>query len=89
MKHHLILRVIAKFIIPLIILFSLYVQFHGDYGPGGGFQAGLSLAAFKLLLIFAFLLFTNPTASHALGNAALQSGLKPRLADDSPVQADD
>jgi multicomponent Na+:H+ antiporter subunit G len=56
---------------------------------GLGFQAGFSPAAFKLLLIFAFLLFTNPTASHALGNAALQSGLKPRLADDSPVQADD
>ena len=56
---------------------------------GLGFQAGLSLAALKLLLIFAFLLFTNPTASHALGNAALHSGLKPRLADDSPEQGDD
>jgi multicomponent Na+:H+ antiporter subunit G len=56
---------------------------------GLGFQAGLSLAALKLLLIFAFLLFTNPTASHALGNAALRSGLRPRLADDSPVRADD
>lgn len=56
---------------------------------GLGFQAGLSLAALKLLLVFAFLLFTNPTASHALGNAALHSGLKPRLADDSPEQAGD
>lgn len=56
---------------------------------GLGFQAGLSLAAFKLLLIFAFLLFTNPTASHALGNAALHSGLRPQLADDSPEHADD
>jgi len=45
MEHHLVLRVIAKFIIPLILLFALYVQFHGDYGPGGGFQAGVIFAA--------------------------------------------
>ncbi len=56
---------------------------------GLGFQAGLSLAAFKLLLIFGFLFFTNPTASHALGNASLHSGLKPQLADDSPEHGDD
>ena len=41
MKHNLILIVIAKILIPIIILFALYVQFHGDYGPGGGFQAGV------------------------------------------------
>ncbi|HEY5703838.1 MAG TPA: Na(+)/H(+) antiporter subunit B [Gammaproteobacteria bacterium] len=45
MEHHLVLRVIAKFIIPMILLFALYVQFHGDYGPGGGFQAGVIFAA--------------------------------------------
>ena len=33
-----ILRVVAKLLIPYIMLFALYVQFHGDYGPGGGFQ---------------------------------------------------
>ena len=47
---------------------------------GLGLQAGLSLAAFKLTLIFVFLFFTSPTASHALSNAALHSGLKPKLA---------
>ncbi|MCK5385774.1 MAG: monovalent cation/H(+) antiporter subunit G [Gammaproteobacteria bacterium] len=52
---------------------------------GLGFQAGLSLAAFKLILIFVFLFFTSPTASHALANAALHSGLKPKLADDENV----
>jgi multicomponent Na+:H+ antiporter subunit G len=46
---------------------------------GLGLQAGLSLASFKLLLIFAFLLFTSPTATHALANAALHGGLKPKL----------
>ncbi len=46
---------------------------------GLGLQAGWSLAAFKLALIFVFLFFTSPTASHALANAALHSGLKPGL----------
>ncbi len=41
MEHHLVLRVVARLLIPMIMLFALYVQFHGDYGPGGGFQAGV------------------------------------------------
>ncbi|MEO7852999.1 MAG: Na(+)/H(+) antiporter subunit B [Rubrivivax sp.] len=45
MKDDLVLRVIAKLLIPFILLFALYVQFHGDFGPGGGFQAGVILAA--------------------------------------------
>jgi multicomponent Na+:H+ antiporter subunit B len=45
MRRDLILRVIAKLLIPFILLFGLYVQFHGDFGPGGGFQAGVILAA--------------------------------------------
>jgi len=45
MRYDLILRVIAKLLIPFIVLFALYVQFHGDFGPGGGFQAGVILAA--------------------------------------------
>lgn len=44
MEHHLILRVVTKLLIPPILLFGLYVQFHGDYGPGGGFQAGVIFA---------------------------------------------
>ena len=45
MKHHIILRIGAKLLIPLIMLLALYVQFHGDYGPGGGFQAGVIFAS--------------------------------------------
>lgn len=45
MNHQIILRVIAKMFIPFILLFALYVQFHGDFGPGGGFQAGVIFAA--------------------------------------------
>ena len=46
---------------------------------GLGFQAGISLASFKLFLIFAFIFFTSPTASHSLANAAMLGGLKPKL----------
>jgi multicomponent Na+:H+ antiporter subunit B len=45
MKDDLILRVVGKLLIPFILLFALYVQFHGDFGPGGGFQAGVIFAA--------------------------------------------
>ena len=45
MSEHLILRVVIKFLIPFIFLFALYVQTHGDYGPGGGFQAGVIFSA--------------------------------------------
>ena len=48
---------------------------------GLSLQAGLSLASFKLLLIFVFLFFTSPTASHALANAAQHGGLKPQQDD--------
>ena len=45
MQHHVIVRLVAKLLIPCILLFALYVQFHGDYGPGGGFQAGVLFGA--------------------------------------------
>ena len=40
-------------------------------------QAGLSLTSFKLVLIFVFLVFTAPTAAHALAHAALLDGVRP------------
>ena len=49
MHHHIVLRVIAKLLIPFILLFALYAQFHADYGPGGGFQAGVIFAAAFIL----------------------------------------
>lgn len=45
MKRYTIPRLGAKLLLPLILLFALYVQFHGDYGPGGGFQAGVIFGA--------------------------------------------
>ncbi len=51
---HLILKVITKFLFAPIILFAFYVQFHGDYGPGGGFQAGVIFAVAFILHAFCF-----------------------------------
>ena len=54
MNEHVVLRVVTKALIPFILLFGLYVQTHGDYGPGGGFQAGVIFASAFILygLIF-------------------------------------
>lgn len=49
LRHHLIPRVVGRLLVPFIVLFGLYVQFHGDFGPGGGFQAGALIAAGLIL----------------------------------------
>ena len=49
MHHHLLLRVITKLLCGTIILFAFYVQFHGDFSPGGGFQAGVIMAVAFIL----------------------------------------
>jgi multicomponent Na+:H+ antiporter subunit B len=49
LRHHLIPRVVGRLVVPFIVLFGLYVQFHGDFGPGGGFQAGALIAAGVIL----------------------------------------
>lgn len=49
MEHHLILRVISRMLIGPILIFAFYVQFHGDFGPGGGFQAGIIFAVAFIL----------------------------------------
>ena len=63
MRRDLVLRAIAKLLIPLILLFALYVQFHGDFGPGGGFQAGVIIAA---AIIFYALIYGVETARKAM-----------------------
>nr|WP_241264088.1 Na(+)/H(+) antiporter subunit B [Bowmanella dokdonensis] len=44
----------AKFLIPFILIFAFYVQFHGDFSPGGGFQAGVIISAAAVLYVLAF-----------------------------------
>ncbi len=53
-QHHRVLQVITRLMVPFVLMFGLYVQFHGDYGPGGGFQAGVIFASAFILygLIF-------------------------------------
>lgn len=54
MHSYLVLRVVAKLLLPFILLFALYVQFHGDFGPGGGFQAGVIFASGFILYSLIF-----------------------------------
>jgi multicomponent Na+:H+ antiporter subunit B len=53
-RETVVLRVVARTLIPFILLFALYVQFHGDFGPGGGFQAGVIFAAGFILYSLIF-----------------------------------
>jgi len=64
-----ILRVVAKRLIPLALLFALYVQFHGDFGPGGGFQAGVIAAA---AMIFYGLIYGLPEARRVVPDRVVE-----------------
>ncbi len=54
MKQNAIIRIIAKLLLPFVFLFALYVQFHGDLGPGGGFQAGVITASVAVIYSLVF-----------------------------------
>ncbi len=54
MRLDTILRVAAKLFLPFIFMFAAYVQWHGDFGPGGGFQAGVIVAAGIILYAIIF-----------------------------------
>ena len=54
MQDQVVVRVIAKLLIPFVLLYGLYVQFHGDLGPGGGFQAGMIFASAFVLYTLVF-----------------------------------
>ncbi len=76
MRDKIILRVVSRTFIPLVLLFGLYVQFHGDFGPGGGFQAGVIFAAGFVLygLIFGLQQF-NAVAPQRAVEIGLALGL--------------
>ncbi|SDM06354.1 Na(+)/H(+) antiporter subunit B [Maricaulis salignorans] len=69
MSPHLILRVVSKLLIPIIVVFGFYVQFHGDFGPGGGFQAGVIVAVGVILYA---LIFGMEEARRAVPPAAVR-----------------
>jgi multicomponent Na+:H+ antiporter subunit B len=72
MRNDIVLRVIAKLLIPFITLFALYVQFHGDFGPGGGFQAGVILAA---SVIFYALIFGLPATRKIVPERVIETAV--------------
>jgi multicomponent Na+:H+ antiporter subunit B len=70
MKNDLVLRVVAKLLMPYILLFALYVQFHGDFGPGGGFQAGVIIAA---TMLFYGLIYGLPAVQKVMPEPLVES----------------
>ena len=70
MRTEIVLRVVGKLLIPFMLLFALYVQFHGDFGPGGGFQAGVITAA---AVIFYALIFGLPAARRVVPDRVVET----------------
>ncbi len=68
-EQHLVVRIVSKVLIPFILLFAFYVQFHGDFGPGGGFQAGVIFAS--AIILYA-LLFGLSTARRIINQPLVQ-----------------
>jgi multicomponent Na+:H+ antiporter subunit B len=46
-----IIKTVARILVPFIQLYAFYVIMHGHHSPGGGFQGGVILAASMLLLL--------------------------------------
>lgn len=63
MRDYRVPRVVGKALMPFILLYALYIQLHGEYGPGGGFQAGVIFAAGFVLYS---LIFGNDAARRVL-----------------------
>lgn len=70
MREFLVLRVVGKLLIPFMLLFALYVHFHADFGPGGGFQAGVIAAA---VIVFYALIFGLRAAQRLVPEAVVES----------------
>ena len=44
-----IVSLVSRVVSPFIMIYALYVIFHGHYSPGGGFQGGVLLASSMIL----------------------------------------
>lgn len=54
MSLDVVLRVVSKLLLPFVVLFGFYVQFHAETSPGGGFQAGVVIGAGVILYALIF-----------------------------------
>ncbi|MCA0254876.1 MAG: Na(+)/H(+) antiporter subunit B [Proteobacteria bacterium] len=45
LKEFSVIRCILSFIIPFIVVYSIFIQLNGEISPGGGFQAGVIFAS--------------------------------------------
>lgn len=54
MLDNLILRLLARLLLPFLCFFAFYVLLHGKYSPGGGFQAGVVFATALILYALVF-----------------------------------
>ncbi len=70
-------RAVAKVILPVAIIVALAIAFHGHLTPGGGFQAGttVAIAAFVVLASLGFNGFKEARISWYLGLTLLTLGL--------------
>ncbi len=71
MNEPVIIRTVVRILAPFIIMYGLYVQFHGEYSPGGGFQAGVIAAA--AFIVFA-LVYGLDSAEKALPPEVVKAG---------------
>ena len=53
-SHDVIVKTLARLLMPFMVVFALYVVMHGHYSPGGGFQGGVILAAGFVLLVISY-----------------------------------
>jgi multicomponent Na+:H+ antiporter subunit B len=49
-SQDIIVKTLARLLVPFVVAFALYVVMHGHHSPGGGFQGGVILAASFVLL---------------------------------------
>lgn len=90
--NSLILRTGAKYILPLLQMFSIFILLRGHYLPGGGFVGGLVAAVGFVLYMFAFgldetraLLPIHPGYMMPIGlSLALLSGFAPVILTGQP-----
>ena len=50
-SNDVIVKTLARILMPFIVVYALYVVMHGHHSPGGGFQGGVILAASFVLLV--------------------------------------